>query len=83
MWTIALALPYAGQALVLLNHCSWSGFLLVGSKREDGELDDEALDLTDQLLSANPDFYTLWNFRREVFLELTQSRYEGDAQWTE
>ncbi|KAK3747037.1 hypothetical protein QZH41_017815 [Actinostola sp. cb2023] len=38
------------------------------TKRKDNEHDQEALYLTEQLLSANPDFGTLWNFRREIFI---------------
>uniref|UniRef100_A0A803SSB7 Geranylgeranyl transferase type-2 subunit alpha n=1 Tax=Anolis carolinensis TaxID=28377 RepID=A0A803SSB7_ANOCA len=32
-------------------------------KRKLGQLDKEALDLSSQVLAANPDFATLWNFR--------------------
>ncbi|CAH3130023.1 unnamed protein product [Porites lobata] len=37
-------------------------------KRKNGEMDQESLSLTEQVLAANPDFSTLWNFRREIFL---------------
>ncbi|KAL8177163.1 UNVERIFIED_CONTAM: hypothetical protein K2H54_042732 [Gekko kuhli] len=41
-------------------------------KRKLGQLDKEALELTSQILGANPDFATLWNFRREIFLHLEE-----------
>lgn len=39
-------------------------------KRKNGEMDKESLSLTEQILAANPDFSTLWNFRREIFLHM-------------
>lgn len=36
-------------------------------KRRSGELDDELLQITGQVLQSNPDDSTLWNIRREVF----------------
>ncbi|KAM7303777.1 geranylgeranyl transferase type-2 subunit alpha isoform X2 [Ixodes scapularis] len=36
-------------------------------KRQSGELDDELLRITGQVLQTNPDDSTLWNIRREVF----------------
>uniref|UniRef100_A0A8B9MB45 Geranylgeranyl transferase type II subunit alpha n=1 Tax=Accipiter nisus TaxID=211598 RepID=A0A8B9MB45_9AVES len=36
-------------------------------KRERGELDAEALELTGAVLAANPDVGTCWNLRRCVF----------------
>ncbi|XP_029844050.2 geranylgeranyl transferase type-2 subunit alpha isoform X2 [Ixodes scapularis] len=36
-------------------------------KRRSGELDDELLRITGQVLQSNPDDSTLWNIRREVF----------------
>lgn len=39
----------------------------VNRKRSNEEFDEEALNLTEQLLIANPDFYTMWNYRREMF----------------
>ncbi|PAV70391.1 hypothetical protein WR25_06429 isoform C [Diploscapter pachys] len=35
-------------------------------KRKNGELDDEILALTRNLLEKNPDIYTFWNIRREA-----------------
>ena len=35
-------------------------------QRKNKEYDKEALEVTGELLSNNPDFNTLWNFRREV-----------------
>ncbi|XP_068127555.1 geranylgeranyl transferase type-2 subunit alpha [Hyperolius riggenbachi] len=46
------------------------------NKREVGQLDKEALELTTQILSLNPDFASLWNLRREVFLALGNERSE-------
>ncbi|XP_053218777.1 geranylgeranyl transferase type-2 subunit alpha isoform X2 [Podarcis raffonei] len=45
-------------------------------KRKLGQLDKEALELTSQILGANPDFATLWNFRREIFLHLQEETPE-------
>ncbi|KAL1022543.1 hypothetical protein UPYG_G00029090 [Umbra pygmaea] len=50
------------------------------SKRKNGVLDDEALQLTQQLLASNPDVATLWNYRREILLHLETIREEDDVQ---
>lgn len=44
----------------------------VFEKRKLGQLDKEGLELSSQILGANPDFATLWNFRREIFLHLQE-----------
>ena len=44
------------------------------SQRQNGELDEEGLRLTGQLLIVNPDFYTLWNYRRETLQHLKDDR---------
>uniref|UniRef100_A0A3B4X660 Geranylgeranyl transferase type-2 subunit alpha n=1 Tax=Seriola lalandi dorsalis TaxID=1841481 RepID=A0A3B4X660_SERLL len=58
------------------------------SKRKEGIWDDEALQLTQQLLSSNPDFATLWNYRREILMHLetkdeVQKIYEGELSFLE
>ncbi|KAM9831349.1 geranylgeranyl transferase type-2 subunit alpha [Neosynchiropus ocellatus] len=50
------------------------------SKRKDGILDDEALNLSQQLLSSNPDFATLWNFRREILMHQETVKNEDEVQ---
>ena len=35
-------------------------------QRAAGELDEEALRLTREVLSQNPDITTLWNYRKEI-----------------
>ncbi|XP_062502519.1 geranylgeranyl transferase type-2 subunit alpha-like [Corticium candelabrum] len=42
-------------------------------KRGTGELDSDMLQLTQHVLSANPDYYTLWNIRRETMDKLVQA----------
>ncbi|KAJ8371850.1 hypothetical protein AAFF_G00299450, partial [Aldrovandia affinis] len=50
------------------------------NKRKEGIMDDEALQLTQQLLSSNPDFATLWNYRREILLHQETIRVEEEVQ---
>lgn len=50
------------------------------SKRKEGVWDDEALQLTQQLLSSNPDFATLWNYRREILMHLETVKDEDEVQ---
>lgn len=50
------------------------------NKREAGQLDKEALELTAQILALNPDFASLWNLRREVFLALGTERSEEEIR---
>jgi hypothetical protein len=35
-------------------------------QRATGQLDAEAFELTTTLLSQNPEYYTMWNVRREI-----------------
>ncbi|XP_072006855.1 geranylgeranyl transferase type-2 subunit alpha [Engystomops pustulosus] len=50
------------------------------NKRKVGELDKEALEITAQILALNPDFASLWNLRREVFLALGTDRSDEEIQ---
>lgn len=50
------------------------------SKRKDGLLDEGSLQITQQLLLSNPDFGTLWNYRREALLHLETVRDEDEVQ---
>ncbi|KAI1888777.1 hypothetical protein AGOR_G00172210 [Albula goreensis] len=50
------------------------------NKRKEGVMDDEALQLTQQLLSSNPDFATLWNYRREILLHQETVRSGDEVQ---
>ncbi|XP_052836033.1 geranylgeranyl transferase type-2 subunit alpha [Drosophila gunungcola] len=56
----------------------------IQKKREAGELDNELLTLTVQILQRNPDVSTLWNIRRECVLEkLSKLRDEQERSLQE
>ncbi|XP_037796273.1 geranylgeranyl transferase type-2 subunit alpha-like [Penaeus monodon] len=46
-------------------------------KRSTGTYDEEGLKVTAQLLMANPDAATLWNFRREIILAMKSDDHES------
>ena len=54
----------------------WDPYLLLFLflQRKNGEFDEEAVEITGQLLSANPDFYSLWNFRRQIFQHFIEEK---------
>ncbi|PRD36713.1 UNVERIFIED_CONTAM: Geranylgeranyl transferase type-2 subunit alpha [Trichonephila clavipes] len=52
----------------------------VFAKREAKEYDDEGLELTARILEKNPDFYTLWNYRREILLSLKDTKNEEELK---
>ncbi|XP_037076089.1 geranylgeranyl transferase type-2 subunit alpha-like [Pollicipes pollicipes] len=64
---------------------------LLFKKREEGVHDEETALQLSQILAVNPDFYTLWNYRREIFLtwqkeksaEYLQDMLKSDLQFTE
>ncbi|KAK6171224.1 hypothetical protein SNE40_019459 [Patella caerulea] len=43
-------------------------------KRNNREFDEEALKITGEILAVNPDFYSLWNFRKEIFNDFKEKR---------
>lgn len=49
-------------------------------KRNNQVLDEEGLQLSAEVLLANPDFYTLWNFRKDIFLSFKESRSPEELQ---
>ncbi|KAK7086553.1 hypothetical protein SK128_010526 [Halocaridina rubra] len=55
------------------------GLNKVFSKRSSETYDEEGLKITAQLLTANPDAATLWNFRREILLNM---KGEDEEAWT-
>ncbi|XP_045610595.1 geranylgeranyl transferase type-2 subunit alpha [Procambarus clarkii] len=52
-----------------------AGLTKAFAKRKSGIHDEEGLKITAQLVAANPDAATLWNFRREILLAM-----KGDDQ---
>ena len=82
--TLLLTTPVLGSgeldrsATTRNNNLICTFVLFYYCQRKNGEFDEEALEFTNQLLSANPDYYSLWNYRREIFLELTKTRFVND-----
>ncbi|XP_053608103.1 geranylgeranyl transferase type-2 subunit alpha [Plodia interpunctella] len=52
------------EKLKIFKHAMHS----IQTKRNQGELDKELLEITGKVLSSNPDIYTLWNIRREILI---------------
>ncbi|XP_038208735.1 geranylgeranyl transferase type-2 subunit alpha [Zerene cesonia] len=50
----------------------------IQNKRKQGELDEEQLNLTGNVLSSNPDIYTLWNIRREILTDFRNNKTEEE-----
>lgn len=51
---------------------------MIFSKRKNKEYDGEALKITGEILSMNPDFSTLWNYRKEIFLHFKDNKPEDE-----
>jgi geranylgeranyl transferase type-2 subunit alpha len=43
---------------------------LITKMRSAGDKSSKALDLTSKVLRINPDYYTLWNYRREILIDM-------------
>ena len=43
---------------------------VIMDRRTKKEYSMESLILTEKLLKANPDFYTLWNYRRQILMDI-------------
>ncbi|EDV25518.1 uncharacterized protein TRIADDRAFT_23729, partial [Trichoplax adhaerens] len=50
------------------------------TKRKNGELDEKMLQDSQNLLMQNPDFYTVWNIRRESFLSLAEIKDDDEME---
>ncbi|KAI1293735.1 Geranylgeranyl transferase type-2 subunit alpha [Halotydeus destructor] len=59
------------------------GLNAVFAKRKEEAFDDEAFGISAKLLSANPDVYTLWNYRREIILHRKPDALADDNSATE
>ncbi|XP_063244922.1 geranylgeranyl transferase type-2 subunit alpha [Bacillus rossius redtenbacheri] len=57
-----------------------AGIDTVFAKCRKEEYDEEALEVTAQLLSANPDIYTLWNVRKKVLLRFKETKAAAELQ---
>lgn len=44
-------------------------------QRKAGDYGPEAIRVTGDLLAANSDYSSLWNFRREIFLNWLENKY--------
>ena len=53
---------------------------LVFGKRNDEAFSEKSLHASAKVLEANPDFYTLWNIRREIFTDLANKHPEDYVQ---
>lgn len=59
---------------------------IIFERRRANNHSDETLQLVGKMLKTNPDFYSLWNFRREVLFSMNstlneasfESKYAGD-----
>lgn len=47
-------------------------------KRKNFEFTDVALQLTSEMIKANPDYYTIWNYRKEILLGFHKDLFNVD-----
>jgi geranylgeranyl transferase type-2 subunit alpha len=48
------------------------------TKRNENELNQDALEITTELLSLNPELYSAWNFRRKILSHLFNTHNDDD-----
>lgn len=53
---------------------------IIFARRKQQDNSQDTLDLIGKLLRNNPDFYSLWNFRREVLFNMNPSLQEATAE---
>ncbi|PIK43719.1 putative geranylgeranyl transferase type-2 subunit alpha [Apostichopus japonicus] len=53
---------------------------IIFKKRAEKQYDQEGLKIAEEILRSNPDFYSLWNFRREVFVSFREQRPKEELQ---
>lgn len=58
------------------NYSLLSAILL--QHRTNNDFTKEALDLTTKMLKMNPDFYTLWNYRRDILMSINSNVFQLD-----
>ncbi|XP_046580321.1 geranylgeranyl transferase type-2 subunit alpha-like [Haliotis rubra] len=52
----------------------------ISVKRQQQEYDEEALHITAEILTSNSDFYSLWNYRKEIFKHFGEEKSEEELQ---
>lgn len=52
----------------------------IAEKRQAGEKDEEALQISQQILEMIPDIHSLWNYRREILEHLKETVSEDELQ---
>jgi len=53
---------------------------IIFDRRRAKDHSDETLQLVGKMLKTNPDFYSLWNFRREVLFSMNQALSEASFE---
>ena len=53
-------------------------YIPLPTQKKDSDFGRDSLDLTTRLLHVNPEFYTVWNYRRRILLNgIFPTRYLG------
>ena len=63
----------AEKALLREKANTYSALLnVITQKRKASDFSLESLKLTEKVLKVNPDFYSLWNYRRKILIHLNE-----------